>query len=363
LFNLLNFTTMKKLILSASALFLSLGYASAQATTTGAQDAFATSTEVTGIAWDAGTDFTMTRAGDFTLKFADANASGGVGGKNSGVSPSFRATFANPLDLTNAADVQIDITNGSAAKLIMKITLEDGNGTQATIEPNISDVTSNLGWGDAVNGKYPRKADNGFVLAANTRATYKIDLSSVAGSVGGLTRTGWIGDNGCSFNGPYCGPVTSYDIDIDDIVAVVFIVNFDDGRYMLSMGVGDGDHTDDYIIADPDHATEVVPFNGTITLHDFKVGDVLSSATETSLIDNSLKVYPNPAKDALNVSFETMAGAEVTLSSVVGNEVYSATANAGENKITVNTADLPQGLYIVNVATETGKVARKVMIK
>jgi hypothetical protein len=338
---------------------LTLGYANAQVTTTGAQDNFATTTEPTGITWDAGL-FTMTRPGDFTLNFAGT----GLGGYADGnPDPVIRVDFASPLDLSDMADIQVDITNVSSNKLIMKMTLVDGNDVIASIEPNVSDVTSNLGWGDAVNGKYPRKADNGFVLNANTRATYRIDLSSNPNAMGGLTRIGWVGDNGCNNDGPYCGPVTDYLIDTSDIVAVIFTANYHDGRYIMTMGQGDGDYTDDYIIADANREAEVQPFTGTIKFHDFKVGSALTSVKDAAVIEKSLSVYPNPAKEALNISFESIAGAQITLSNVVGSEVYSASANVGENQFTVNTSDLPQGLYIVNVATENGRVARKVMIK
>ncbi len=344
---------MKKLILSGSALLLSLGLVKAQGwNATGAHDDFVTNSEYSGITWDAG-DFTMTRPGNYTLNFAASS----VGGNGSSQTPAFRVDF-DAMDLSAGADVQVDIENSSTVILVTRIVLEDADGIRATIEPNISDVTADLTWGSTVSGKYPRKADNGFVLAAGGRGTFRIDLSSVPGSVGGLTRTGW---GGCPVDGPFCGPITSYDINVEEIVAVIFEVNYDDGRYMLSMGAGDGDHTDDYII---DAGGDVVAFNGTVILHNFKIGSELVTGTKAmTAIDRTLNVYPNPAKDILNVSFESTTGADVALTDLVGNTVFSTVANTGENKILLNTSSLTTGMYILNVSTENGKVSRKVTVK
>ena len=80
-------------------------------------------------------------------------------------------------------------------------------------------------------------------------------------------------------------------------------------------------------------------------------------------INNSLKVYPNPANDVLNVSFETSNAAEVSLSNIVGTKVYTSNAAFGSNKMAINTSGLSSGIYILNIATENGVVARKVTIK
>ncbi len=228
--------------------------------------------------------------------------------------------------------------------------MEDADGDKSDIEPNISDILSTHTWADGP--PYPRKANNGLVLAANSRETFRIDLSSVPAFLGGLTRSGWVG------NGPFDGPTTNYVIDPSKIVAVIFTVNYNNETVIFSQG--DGDHTADYII----EGVDIQKYTGTIKFHDFKIGSTITTGvTETAAIDASLKVYPNPASGALNVSFQSEAGAEVTLSDVVGNKVFSTTSTIGENKITMNTSSLSSGIYVLSVATENGRVARKVAIK
>ncbi|HEY8401613.1 MAG TPA: T9SS type A sorting domain-containing protein [Cytophagaceae bacterium] len=359
---------MKKIILSGIALMFAFGAANAQGwTLNGAHDDFVSATPYDSVVWSAdaavgGSSMTISRPGNHTMVINANNI--GVG--TSMEWPTFRVSFSpdannpSPLNLkaNGSADIVFDVENNSTGILFAKIELEDANGVKAGIEPNISDVTQSLAWGDQVNGKYPRKAVNGFVLDPESRGTFTIDLSSVEEYLGGLTRTGWVGDNGCTTDGPYCGPVTEYQIDPTKIVAVIFTVNYKDGSYIISMGKEGGDHTDDYIL-DPLDATS---YTGEIIFHDFRIGTVTTGVNET-VINRSLSVYPTPADDNLNVSFESNTGAEVSLSDVVGNRIFSTTASKGENNISINTADLPTGMYILNIATETGRVARKILVR
>jgi hypothetical protein len=360
---------MKKLILCGSALLLTLGLANAQGwSAKGVHDDFASATPYDSVVWSADANngastMAITRPGNGTLKIAASNIGKGTPNQY----PTFRVNFSpnatspSPLNLKTDknANIVFDIENNSSNLLFAKIELEDANGIKSNYEPNISDVTSNLGWGDQVNGKYPRKANNGFVLAGNARGTFTIDLSSVEANLGGLTRTGWVGDNGCTKDGPSCGPVTAYQIDPTKIVAVIFTVNYNDGSYILSMGTEGGDHTDDYIIDPLDAAS----YTGNIIFHDFKIGSAVLAGMQEAIIDNSLSVYPNPADEALTVSFDAKVGANVSLTDIVGNPVYTTTSKVGSNKINVNTSDLSAGIYILKIATESGMVARKVTIK
>jgi hypothetical protein len=53
----------------------------------------------------------------------------------------------------------------------------------------------------------------------------------------------------------------------------------------------------------------------------------------------------------------------VSLKDIIGNTVYTTSVGAGDNKISVPTAGLQSGMYILNIATDNGVVARKVTIK
>jgi len=74
----------------------------------------------------------------------------------------------------------------------------------------------------------------------------------------------------------------------------------------------------------------------------------------------SLKVYPNPATDILNIN----AGVEISnakLYNISGQLVYESTGNANEMRI--NTSAIPSGLYLLNITTKQGVITRKVSIR
>jgi len=361
---------MKKVILCGTALLFSLGFMKAQGwQTAGAHDDFATTTPYAngpngeGISWfetTSATALVITRpgTGDGFMNIAATNAGG------AGNYPVFGANFNNDgagvptsyvVDLHSGADIKVDIENVSSQLLFMQITLEDINGVKSDYEPNVADVLTTTAYGDnsgTPNYYYYRKALNGFTIAAGVRKSITIDLSSVPGAVGGLTTVSYAG---CA-TGPYYCPTTAYSIDATKIKTVIFTVNF--GSSDINLSEGDGNPIADTFIS----GATINAYTGTIKLHDFKIGTVTTGVNE-ALIGSSLSIYPNPAKDALTVSFDANSGANVTLSDIAGMPVFSTIANIGSNKINVNTSNLPSGMYILNVATENGKVARKVTIE
>lgn len=95
----------------------------------------------------------------------------------------------------------------------------------------------------------------------------------------------------------------------------------------------------------------------------FLVDDIAVSFT-TSVnaqpLAESLKVYPNPATDMLNIN----AGVEISnarLYSVSGQLVFESNDNA--NEMQINTSGIPSGLYLLNITTKNGVITRKVSIR
>ncbi|MHC1775429.1 MAG: choice-of-anchor J domain-containing protein [Lentimicrobium sp.] len=92
--------------------------------------------------------------------------------------------------------------------------------------------------------------------------------------------------------------------------------------------------------------------------------DDISISFFTSVNDNpiaeSLKVYPNPATDVLNIQ----AGAEISkarLFNISGQMVYESNGNSNEMRI--STSEMPVGLYMLNITTKQGTITRKVSIQ
>jgi hypothetical protein len=357
---------MKKLLLSGTALLLSLSLANAQGwSTTGAHDDFATASQIAngpngeGLYWfetTGGTTLALSRTGDGTMGVAVTNA-GACATANSTCYPVFGVNFGvdgssvpYTMDLSTNADIYLDIQNTGSTFNFITVTLEDINGNKALFEPNVTDVTSTYAWGDA---PYPRKALNGFTFQVddNTAKTIHLDLTNGGTNVGGLTPGAYTCDI------PANCPVTSYGIDITKIKTVIFSVNFGNANVFISEG--DGDNTVDTFVP----GNTITAYTGGYILSDFIIGTFVVTANQGSVDNNKLSVYPNPTKDILNVSYDAANGADITLTDMVGNKVLSTSASAGSTQVSLNTSNLQNGVYILNVSTENGKTSRKVSIQ
>jgi GH43 family beta-xylosidase len=97
---------------------------------------------------------------------------------------------------------------------------------------------------------------------------------------------------------------------------------------------------------------EIIPTAQLYTLNLTGVGQTKSIS--------GINFYPNPAHDILNVSSENdfLTG---SLYNCIGKKVNSFSSISNNSKI--NTADLPNGLYIVEVVTNTNKVVQKVIVQ
>lgn len=83
---------------------------------------------------------------------------------------------------------------------------------------------------------------------------------------------------------------------------------------------------------------------------------VLSNA---EFVKNSLKMYPNPSKDVLNISSEFTIET-ISIYNTLGQLV--STQKAGNNSETINVSSLPNGVYILSAQVGT-EVIRKQFIK
>ena len=383
---------MKKLLLCASVLSLSL---CANAQTPGKfatyayddfqQTAQYTNTDGSGIYWYSGnaTAANGTRvAGSST--FAYTNPAAGATYLSADFGSANAGTTLFTLDLTTMSDVEIDLKNTSTVNdLQLRVILKDINDNYLEIEPNVSDcagvndfatATAGISW-DNNNvvypapanyptdvAVYPRVAYNGFVMPPNTRKKYRIDLSSVSTAKGGRKPGTYVGTK--PSDSPNSSEVTSSTVfDITKIHSVVLqfnentAFNLSDGALDVTsykydaVGIDQGDYT------------------GSIMIYSFKVGSILNplgfptGIVTDAAVDGSLKAYPNPAKENLNVSFESTLGATVSLTDIVGNTVYTTGVTAGQNEIKMNTSSFTKGMYILTVTTEKGKASRKVSIQ
>jgi len=378
---------MKKIILLGSTLLLSLGLANAQTAGTTATSVYDDMGATAYTFWysSKATAVNGTR-GSGKISFAFPTASGQTWlAADFGIDP----VTSNPItvDLTGMSDIQFTVKNTGAADWGARVYLKDVNNHILEIEPNVSDcagvpdfatATPNTFWtstymlyppnsGGVGSAVYPTEGYNGFVLQAGTTQTIRIDLSSVSTAKGGLFTQGVWGSPAKPSNAPLTylpTSATAGPFDITKVHVVEFTFNENTVFNLSGTSIDHQSYKYDAQLAAQSTWTGGLDFTS------MKVGSVLSAlpsditlAVTDAAVNNSLKVYPNPSKDALTVSFESTQGAMISLSELNGFTVYSLETGAGQNSVTVNTSAFKAGVYILNVTTENGTSTRKVSIQ
>lgn len=91
------------------------------------------------------------------------------------------------------------------------------------------------------------------------------------------------------------------------------------------------------------------------------VAQVVVSTKETDLLRQSLRVFPNPVQDELNISFDwNRLPDAVVLYDVQGKQLQTVTPQ--NNPVSIGMKDLPAGLYVVEIRVG-GVVIREKVVK
>jgi subtilisin-like proprotein convertase family protein len=82
-------------------------------------------------------------------------------------------------------------------------------------------------------------------------------------------------------------------------------------------------------------------------------------------LDQTLKIFPNPASDVLNVAFGQAVEGPVTLQLVnlQGQILIQQAFNSVSGTVDLNVSQLPKGIYLLSVQTEKGIVSRKIALQ
>lgn len=176
------------------------------------------------------------------------------------------------------------------------------------------------------------------------------------GFIGGLIS------QGAGKNGPG-DPMEGMSVMIMDAngMPVTHTLSHEDGTYELS-GLAYGTYT---VIVDfwgktsQTHTITLSEANPRMEKADFNVNEdfieaVSPTTSMSGLIDmNSLSLYPNPANQKTTLELSLLQSSELTISvsDLSGKQVRSVQveAAAGTQKIKIQTNDLPEGLYLLNI--------------
>jgi hypothetical protein len=74
---------------------------------------------------------------------------------------------------------------------------------------------------------------------------------------------------------------------------------------------------------------------------------IVTSLEEKNALSNAISVFPNPFNDQININNEANINLDITIFDVTGKIISSEKSNS--NSITINTLELTQGIYIINV--------------
>jgi len=78
--------------------------------------------------------------------------------------------------------------------------------------------------------------------------------------------------------------------------------------------------------------------------------------TKSTVKENSISIYPNPAEDVINISSPDQIN-NIKIFNFVGQMLYSG------NDVTINTSNFKSGVYIIKVETDEGTVIEKIKVK
>lgn len=95
------------------------------------------------------------------------------------------------------------------------------------------------------------------------------------------------------------------------------------------------------------------------------VTDNCTDIFENTNLANNLEVYPNPARDHVNVSVSSASQVvKIKLTNVLGAVVYEQkAASIGKEKLSINVANNPKGIYFLTVESNNEKVTKKIVIE
>ncbi|MGE5356958.1 MAG: M1 family aminopeptidase [Deltaproteobacteria bacterium] len=89
----------------------------------------------------------------------------------------------------------------------------------------------------------------------------------------------------------------------------------------------------------------------------------LVNTKERELDEMGYKVYPNPACDHINISFEKNSGCQIELTDVLNRTIKHRKCLAQTKEVTFNTSDLNPGIYFIIIKNEERTTAFKVVLE
>jgi hypothetical protein len=104
-----------------------------------------------------------------------------------------------------------------------------------------------------------------------------------------------------------------------------------------------------------------VEYDPTVTCSDANACLTLIETSINEVIEASTKIYPNPAKNSINITCNTTVINSISISSINGKNVLNTIVNAKEIKLDIS--KLAKGVYIVNINSNDTSIKRELVIE
>ncbi|MEA3494668.1 MAG: M4 family metallopeptidase [Bacteroidota bacterium] len=143
--------------------------------------------------------------------------------------------------------------------------------------------------------------------------------------------------------------------------AVNYIWDFNDGNY-------DSINTSPVHIytTTGDYDVKLLAENGCGFDSTTKTINITSSIEDANIIDN-LNIYPNPANNKLNISFETINSEDVSIQfiNILGKTFITKKIKGKINnhKTEIDISNLPKGIYFIKIKNKEGAIIKKIIKK
>jgi len=189
-------------------------------------------------------------------------------------------------------------------------------------------------------------------------------------------NTSWLSYHGDYFKcdwSEYYGPIIETEDEIAYDGHINFIVSSENGFPTMAMNVKNNrlvfTWMNDYFPYPEDvwmseafavYSTNIAIWDAGIYMNTDSVWRNVVNVSENDKIEN-LKIYPNPVNDRATIEVGTDNPYTLTVTNIMGQVVH--TEKGQKNKVELNVANYPAGVYIVNVKTAGATASQKLIVK
>lgn len=96
---------------------------------------------------------------------------------------------------------------------------------------------------------------------------------------------------------------------------------------------------------------------------DIAVAMALTGSSVEESEEDSVKVYPNPVEDVLNIAINDSESVRWIISDVTGRSIMTGESERYSKTLSVDVSSLNSGMYILEVTTDAFSVSRKIAVK